>query len=129
MNSNLQSVLEKSVFYVNSKEITSDGIPWHPHPQFKGVFMKDIITGKDTDNRMSCHYVLLEPDSVISEHAHSTQYEIHDVLCGSGKSVVQGFQVRYNSKITANIPEGTLHEVRASHEGLLLKCTFFPALK
>ena len=34
-----------------------DDIEWNPHPAFKGVFLKHIIKGTDTGQRLSSHIV------------------------------------------------------------------------
>ena len=101
---------------------------WNPHPKFKGVHLMHIITGADTDGRLSLHLVKVEPECSLEEHCHQDQLELHEVLQGEGECRVEGRHVVYVPGTLAVIPMGSRHEVVAGVNGLHIKALFTPAL-
>ena len=103
-------------------------IEWSKHSTFKGVWLKHIITAKDTDGKFSYHLVRIAPDCSIGIHTHETQLETHEVIKGSGKCVNAGSTILYEPGIISIMQAGVPHEVTASAEGLYLFAKFMPAL-
>jgi quercetin dioxygenase-like cupin family protein len=101
---------------------------WNPHPSFKGVHLMHIITGEDTDGRLSLHLVKVEPGCSLEEHRHEDQLELHEVLQGQGECRVEGRHVAYVPGALAVIPKGSRHDVVAGENGLHIKAVFTPAL-
>ena len=101
---------------------------WGAHPTFPGVFLKHLVRGDDTEGRLSCHLVKIEPGKVIGEHLHEGTWELHEVIQGKGRCVLGGRIVNYEPGMTAVIPSDVAHEVKAAHDGLILYATFAPAL-
>lgn len=106
----------------------TQSLPWNPHPKFTGVFLRHIVTGKDTGGRMSLHHVRIDPGCVIGEHIHAGQTEIHDVLAGSGTCTIAGRVISYSPGVVGVMPADQVHRVDAGNEGMLLLATFCPPL-
>lgn len=124
----LTKVLAGSVFFTD-KQVSIDDLPWNPHPKYKGVYLKHLILGKDTENQLSCHIVKIEPNCMLDMHVHDGKIEIHEFVGGSGKFYLNGKEIDYSigkiSVIPANIP----HKVVAGKDGLYLFAKFTPALQ
>jgi len=103
-------------------------LPWNPHPKFKGVFLRHLVTGRETGGRVSLHHVRIDHGCAIGDHTHAGQEEIHDVLSGEGTCTVEGKEIRYVPGIMGIMPADTVHRVEAGLEGLLLLATFSPPL-
>lgn len=104
-------------------------INWNPHPKFKGVQLKNIITGSDTDNTISCHFVKIEPNCEISLHTHPDNLEIHEVIHGQGNCIMNTECREYNCGTVSIIPKNIEHKIVANDSGLYLFAKFIPALK
>lgn len=109
-------------------EIAAADKPWNPHPAFPGVAIRHLLTGADTGGAISCHLVRVEPGMVLRLHVHDPQWELHEVAAGSGTAVIDGRETAYLPGVTAVIPRGMEHEVRAGAGGLRLLAKFFPPL-
>ncbi len=103
-------------------------IEWIEHPKFKGVFLKHLVKGADTDGQLSCHLVKLDPGCVLEEHTHESQWELHEVIAGEGDCILGAKALPYHPGRMTVIPKGTPHQVAAKGEGLVLLAKFFPAL-
>ncbi|WP_292350227.1 cupin domain-containing protein [Methanoregula sp. PtaU1.Bin006] len=114
--------------FVPGSDIAADSLPWNPHPKFAGVFLRHLVTGKDTGGRMSLHHVRIEPGCAIGDHTHAGQVEIHDILAGAGHCVLDGKEILYMPGIMGVMPADTVHRVVAGEFGLLLLASFAPPL-
>jgi quercetin dioxygenase-like cupin family protein len=103
-------------------------ILWSPHPKFKGVNMKHLIKGIDTDGMLSCHMVRIDPDAILEDHSHENQWELHEVIEGEGKFILESKEALYYPGRMGMIPKGVSHKVIAGKNGLVLLAKFFPAL-
>lgn len=101
---------------------------WNQHPMFNGVSLRHLITGKDTDGKLSCHVVRIDPHCSLEEHFHESQWETHQVISGTGFLRLANREIAYHPGQVAVIPKGMKHKVVASNAGLVLHATFFPAL-
>jgi quercetin dioxygenase-like cupin family protein len=110
------------------REQKIDELPWNEHPKFNGVFLKHLVTGADTEGKLSCHVVKIDPHCILEEHAHEGQWELHEVIQGSGFLLLAAKEAPFHPGQMAVIPEGTKHKVTAGKEGLVLRAHFFPAL-
>ncbi|KAB1439135.1 cupin domain-containing protein [Pseudodesulfovibrio senegalensis] len=102
--------------------------PWNPHPAFTGVSLKATLCGADTNNAFSAHLVRIDPGCVIGMHTHETQCELHEVAEGSGQCVLAGEVLDYAPGVSAVMPVGAAHEVRAGKNGLKILAKFVPPL-
>ncbi|WP_419779328.1 cupin domain-containing protein [Maridesulfovibrio sp.] len=108
--------------------INSADQPWNPHPAFEGVQLKHIVTGKNTDGQLSCHIVRIDPGCTLKSHVHENQWELHEIIEGSGEATLDSITTPYHPGKSAIIPKGEQHSVHAGEEGLTLLAKFFPAL-
>lgn len=109
-------------------EFTADAQEWKAHPTFPGVWMKNLILGKDTGGSLSCHLVRVEKDCSIGAHVHAGSVELHEVVSGSGLCRMEDAETRYIPGVVLVIPAGSLHEVRAVEADLVMMARFAPAL-
>jgi quercetin dioxygenase-like cupin family protein len=116
-----------STTYIDRDKATGE-IPWNEHPKFKGVFLKHIIQGIDTDGMLSCHMVKIDPNAILEDHAHENQWELHEVIEGEGIFFLESKETLYHPGRMGIIPKGTNHKVIAGENGLILLAKFFPAL-
>lgn len=120
--------LEDASIFLENAELSAENIPWNPHPSFSGVFLKHLVSGQATDGQLSCHLVKVEPGKVLETHIHDQQWELHEVMGGQGKALLDEREVPYAPGTMAVIPRGVNHRVQAGEDGLLLCAKFFPAL-
>jgi len=113
---------------VAGQTITTESLSWNPHPKFVGVFLRDLVTGKDTGGRLSLHHVRIDPGCAIGDHSHIGQIEIHDVLMGEGTCTLAGTGLSYIPGVIGVMPADQVHRVEAGDKGLLLLATFVPPL-
>ena len=119
---------EKGILYINEKCIDVENLVWNEHSVFKGVFLKHIIKGEFTDNRLSCHFVKINPGCEIGIHSHAGKTELHEIISGYGHCIVGKTKFDYRKGIIGFIPADVDHYVIAENEGLFLLAKFFPAL-
>ena len=123
----LSRMLAGSVFTLDKEQKISD-LPWNPHASFKGVYLKHLIIGKDTDNRLSCHIVKIEPGCVLDTHVHDGKIEIHEVVAGSGTMYLDGKEITYRQGQICVIPANKPHKVIAGKDGMYILAKFTPSL-
>jgi mannose-6-phosphate isomerase-like protein (cupin superfamily) len=116
-----------TITYLDREDSAGD-IHWNQHPKFKGVYLKHLIKGTDTEGKLSCHIVRLEPDAILEEHIHENQWELHEVIEGAGKFLIDSKETPYYPGRMGMIPKGTNHKVIAGKSGIVLLAKFFPAL-
>jgi len=123
----LSNVLTGIVFSTNEEKVVGN-LPWNPHASFKGVYLKHLVVGKDTDNKLSCHIVKIEPQCVLDTHFHDGKIEIHEVVSGSGKMNLDGKEIDYTPGKICIIPANIPHKVVAGKEGMYILAKFTSAL-
>ena len=109
-------------------ETASSEIDYIPHKSFAGVFLKHLVKGEKTEGQISSHLVKVEPFCSLSEHVHIGQFEIHQVIQGTGECSIAGKLVDYAPGIVVVIPQGIPHSVIAKEGGLYILASFSPAL-
>jgi len=123
----LAKVLTGNVFFTD-RQISIEDLPWNPHPAYKGVYLKHLILGEDTNNQLSCHIVKIEPYCMLDTHVHDGKIEIHEVVGGNGKFYLNDKEVDYSIGKISVIPANTPHKVVAGKDGLYLFAKFTSAL-
>ena len=106
----------------------AEALPWQDHPAFAGVRLRHLVTAADTQGQLSCHIVRLDPGASLAGHVHDGQWELHEVVSGSGTAELGEATAAYVPGVSAVIPRGTAHAVTAGEDGLCLLAKFFPAL-
>lgn len=99
-------------------------LPWNEHKDFKGVFLKNIVTADLTGGLFTCHLVRIEPGMKIGLHTHPTSIELHEVISGSGKCLTKQGEIVYGPGSMSVLPENSPHEVLAGERGLCLFAKF-----
>ena len=119
---------EGKIKLVNS-EIAIDELAWNPHKQYSGVFLKHLIKGEETENKISCHLVKIEAGAEIATHVHEKNLELHEIISGKGQGFLKTKKVEYIPGLTVVVPENMQHRVIAnSNQPLYLLAKFLPAL-
>ncbi len=118
----------KGKLYISDKCVDVESLEWNEHPAFKGVFLKHIIKGENTNNSLSCHLVKINPDCEIGNHNHPGKTELHEILSGNGTCNIEQTNINYKKGVVGFIPADKDHSVKAEKDGLLLLAKFFPAL-
>jgi quercetin dioxygenase-like cupin family protein len=116
-----------SITYMD-RDDSVEGIPWNENPKFKGVYMKHLIKGTDTDVMISCHMVRINPNAILEEHAHENQWELHEVIEGEGNFTLESKETTYYPGRMGIISKGVSHKVIEGKNGLVLLAKFIPAL-
>lgn len=98
------------------------------HKTFKGVYLKHLVKGEQTNNQLSCHLVKVEPFCVLENHTHPNNLEIHEVILGDGICNIAENQSEYTVGTIGVIPANTPHKVVAGKDGLYILAKFSPAL-
>lgn len=109
-------------------EINVRDLPWHEHPNFSGVALKHLITAKNTDGKFSSHLVRVTSGCEIGKHIHEGKWELHEVIKGNGKCIIENKELNYYSGVSAVIPSDIPHVVKAGREDLYILAKFIPAL-
>jgi quercetin dioxygenase-like cupin family protein len=122
------SSFESGTIFFDGRLSYTDEIEWSPHPAFTGVYLKHLITGKQTDNQVSCHLVRINPGCELGMHAHCGKSELHEVVEGNGHCEIGLIQLIYNCGTIAFIRADESHKVNAGDNGLVLLAKFVPAL-
>lgn len=108
--------------------IEGNSIKFKPHTKFKGVYMMDLVTGNMTEGRLSCHLVKIDCNTILENHIHENNLEIHQVISGKGSCIIGDNLINYTSGAIGIIPQNIRHEVVAGNEGLYILANFIPAL-
>jgi len=114
------------VFWKDQEKVGD--IPWSPHAKFPGVALKHLVTAAETEGRMSCHLVRIDPGCAIGDHVHETQYELHEVIEGAGQAQVADKTIAYVPGVQVMVPEKVNHRIDAGEAPLYLLAKFVPAL-
>ena len=126
--SEIVKIIDEGKIIYLGKEVNAKSLNWNAHPTLKGVFLKHLIIGEDTDNMFSCHLVKVEKGCEIDEHIHEKQWELHEIIDGIGKGILADKEVPYRLGVSLVIPKGVKHKVIASECDLYLLAKFVPAL-
>lgn len=125
---NIGNNFEKGKIYSISDTLNSQDIDFNKHPKFKGVSLKHLVTGKMTNNQISCHLVKVEPFCVLDTHIHENSLEIHEIISGYGTCYIGENKVGYYIGDVSVIPANIPHRVEAGEDGIYILAKFTPAL-
>jgi len=125
---NIRKNIETSIASVLKKNIAISNIKWNMHQSYKGVYLKHIIDGSITNNKISIHLVKVEPECKIENHIHKGKLEIHEVLEGNGNCIVENKKIEYYPGKINIIQENINHMVKAGKDTLYLLAVFTPSL-
>ena len=124
---NSTNITNGTVHYTDHVDNISE-IDWNEHPKFKGVYIKNIIQGFNSDGHFSSHLVKIDPNCSLETHNHEDHWELHEIIEGNGTCQLLDGTVDYHLGQMTVIPMGVKHKVQAGENGLTLFAKFFPAL-
>jgi len=125
---NISGLFEQGVVLFPDFEIEAEVKPWYRHQAWKGVSLKDLVTGKETGGKFSYHLVKIEKNCEVMGHDHQTLWEWNVVLDGKGMFYFEDKEIEIKIGQTFATPPGTHHTVSAGSEELSLLALFIPAL-
>lgn len=124
----LGELFENGKIHTEVTAVQSGSIEYSAHKTFKGVYLKHLVRGEQTNNQLSCHLVKVNPYCVLDEHTHPDHLEIHEIIAGDGTFQMAGKQAEYVAGTVGVIPANTVHKVTAGKDGVYILATFSPAL-
>ncbi len=124
----VMDIFERGIVFLPDLEIESTKKPWYPHPEWKGVFLKDLVTEKETSGTFSYHLVRVWKDHEVMYHDHETQWEWNRIIDGKGVFLFEDREITLAHGQTFVTPPGIRHAVSAYYEDLSLLAVFVPAL-
>ncbi|NJB66548.1 quercetin dioxygenase-like cupin family protein [Desulfobaculum xiamenense] len=124
----IAQLMDGGTLHLAAGPLDASTLPWNEHPAFEGVALKHLVTGAETAGALSCHMVRVAPGCTLAMHAHAAQWELHEVISGSGTAQLDETEMPYAPGTLTIIPKGTDHRVAAGDDGLVLLAKFFPAL-
>lgn len=124
----LTEIFEQNIVFSPGYETEANAKPWYSHPAWKGVFLKDLVTGKESDGKFSYHLVRVWKDCEVADHDHETQWEWNLVVSGKGVFVIGDKEVTIVPGQTFVTPPKNHHTVSAGNEDISLLALFIPAL-
>ncbi|NMB54462.1 MAG: cupin [Leptolinea sp.] len=123
----LEELLNGHIVTTKNEWDVSD-IIWNKHATNEGVFIKHLIKGEATEGKFSCHLVKVLRGCEISDHTHPNNWELHEIICGSGIGYMDGKEIQYTCGAIITIPRGKNHRIVAGDQDLYLLAKFVPAL-
>lgn len=124
----MQNILEKGTIKTMEKDYNKADLTWNKHATCEGVFLKHLVKGETTEGKFSCHLVRVQAGCEISQHIHATNWELHEVISGTGKGILEDKEVSYTTGNMIVIPQGMNHRVMAGDEDIFMLAKFIPAL-
>ncbi|SMC49212.1 cupin domain-containing protein [Sporomusa malonica] len=128
MTTGILEAIQEEMVFGTSDEIKVRDLTWYDHPTFLGVSLKHLITAKNTDGKFSSHLVRVNSGCEIGKHIHEGKWELHEVIKGHGRCIIESKEVNYRAGVAAVIPPDIPHIVKAGEEDLYILAKFIPAL-
>jgi mannose-6-phosphate isomerase-like protein (cupin superfamily) len=122
------SVFNEGEIFFRERKINAKDLEWNSHASFTGVYLKHLVKGVSTDGKFSSHIVRVNAGFEIGDHMHEDKWEMHEVISGSGKCIIDGKEIDYRPGISTVVPEGITHRVMAGNEDLYILAKFVPSL-
>jgi len=99
-------------------------LAWNPHKDFKGVFLKNVLSEDQTDGLLACKLVRIEPNRELGMHTHPDSMELHEVIAGGGVCITKHGETSYIPGTISLIARNAPHAVRAGENGLCFFAKF-----
>lgn len=124
MHEDIFTVFAEGTLADGDQRIDLSSLPWQAHPQFTGVFLKNLVTLAQTGGKFSCHLVKIEPGKAIGWHSHPASIELHEVVRGEGVCRTKQGDIRYVPGAMGIMATGSFHEIIAGDQGLFMLAKF-----
>jgi|AGTN01.2.fsa_nt_gi Mannose-6-phosphate isomerase len=128
-NNHVAELFADGKVFFPGKELNAAKLSWYEHPAYKGVFMKDLVLGADTEGAFSCHVILVKKGFEVGMHDHKAEWELNEVIEGTGYMVIDGKKVACRPGLSYVTPPGIEHDVSAPNEDMIMTAKFVPALR
>jgi len=128
VSNSIVKLLENGAIICPEKQIDAEKLPWVKHPEFEGVYLKNLITSADTAGTFSCHIVRISQGCSVAEHSHDKLWEFNEALQGSGTLILGGRTYVFKVGDSCVNPPGVPHSVSAPDGDLYITAKFMPAL-
>lgn len=83
---------------------------WKPHPRFREVFLKSLVTGADNPG-LAVNLIRLAPGSEIVSHTHADATETFYILKGQGIAWIDGAFFELAPGVCGFAPPSVTHSV------------------
>jgi len=124
MHEDIFTVFAEGTLADGDQRIALSSLPWQAHPQFAGVFLKNLVTLTQTGGGFSCHLVRIEPGQAIGWHSHPASIELHEVVRGAGVCRTERGNIPYVPGTMGLMAAQSFHEIVAGEQGLFLFAKF-----
>ncbi len=124
----ISDLFEQGTVLLPDLEVRAADTPWYAPPTWRGVFLKDLVTGKETGGAFSYHLMRVERNCEIPDHDHETQWSWNVILAGTGSFILGDRQVPVEVGQTLITPPRVHHAVSAGDADIVLLAIFAPAL-
>lgn len=124
----MPSSIENTTIFFPNLITHADELPWYSPPNWKGVFLKDLISEHMTDGKFSYHLVRIQENCEVPLHSHKIQWEWNIILAGNGIFTLAKKDISVEKGQTFVTPPGVTHIVRAGNRDLVLLAIFIPPL-
>ncbi len=68
----IKEAFEQGTLLFPGSEFRAMEKPWYSHPAWNGVFLKDLVTAKETGGAFSYHLVRVSRNCEVADHDHET---------------------------------------------------------
>ena len=104
-------------------------ISWQPHPLFKDVSIRPLVTKKEDGLDVTCMLARIPAGQEIPEHVHEEQVDILYPLQGKAEMFVDGAGTfALEPGMIVRVPKNTKHYIFNVTEELLIYDVFQPAV-
>ncbi len=124
----ISGVFENAPIIFPDSATDTDAKPWYSPPGWNGVFLKDLMSEKDTAGKFSYHMVKIQEQCEVPHHDHDVQWEWNVILKGNGSFRLGAQNIPITTGQTFATPPGVSHTVQAGTQELVLLAMFVPAL-
>jgi len=124
---NVVDIFNEGKIIFPDDETDAKKLNWYEHPAFNGVFLKDLVSGKETGGAFSCHIIRVNKGCEVGQHLHEDQWEFNEVLAGDGVYIYDNKEVRSGAGFSFATPPGVRHALIAGVDDLYLLAKFIPA--
>lgn len=112
------------------KSLEASRVPPLPHPQFKGVTLRLLLTASEDGAGVTCALVRLPTACEPFPHIHEDSDDLIYVLEGRGNLEVEGLGlIALRPGSFARVPKGVLHTPRDIEQDLLFYNVWSPAIR
>lgn len=84
----ISAPFERAPVFFPGLEIRAAKRDWYPAPAWDRVYLKDLVTAKETGGAFSDHLVRVRPQCEVADHDHEVKWKWNVVLAGTGSFLI-----------------------------------------